>query len=1021
MAQIRALLSGRAQYYDGGVRPMETKICLSADRAERRKVLLALRDTKLREAYRFLQARSYALNPTTPYFQEERFETAEGDFCISRFEIIPLRGVKGGVRAVYDAVLQAAFNAEIIISETSGNITIREEDDDLNDDNVSQMRLVSQTNRGALLENNLVHFSDFSPGESGVDGDKSSSAMTATDFVDEDDLYPYRPLERVRRDATAAMLVTSFMDSTHEVSVKGDNSRASLGDEEGEFVVVIKRWSCSRICHTDLDLPKQTVLELRESSMALLLPGEGWALESDVQHSPTATWGPGSDQQTAATVSTGKQDRIQRGRNSDENIPVKKKRIYKKRKPTHTIRKEEKQALGEEIQALEAKLEALKFQVLMQRGDKDKCLRKKEAHNSALRDVVQEQHLILAKARAMLLGCIQRPSYEVRPIEMYIHLTIDREERHETLKALRVPKIEYARRFIEHRSHGLHPTAEYFHEEKYESPEGDYCNVRFDRNPLRGVKGGIRAVANALLNAAFNAEIIISETSGNITIREDDDDSEENFSQMRLLTQSTRGVLVENNIARFEDMSHLGEVEGQDGAYALATTDFVDQDDRCVSIFPLVMTSIGAHYAGNNRSSMTSFPSSFNRQDSIEDDSEEYGADRHAAAALRGLSVRSKAVEQVSVKPDSESEASFESTAVEKPVKRKRIYKKRKATHTVRKEEKQALEAELNELQARLEELKVQTIVEGDKKEYSQQKRQARSEVLREAVHEQHLVLARAQAMLAKQSQQSLYRLHPTEMKIRLGIDAAQRIRTLSELRELKLNEARRFLVERTRGLDPTRPYFEEERYDTLDGDYCIARFDVTQFRGVRGGVREVFEAMKQTAFNAEIIISETSGNITIREDDELGDENLSQIRLVSQTPLGIQTETSLVVFSDYTQCQMNKWDLAEDGHYAIMASDFVDEDELHPYRPQERLRRDSTSVIMITSFREAKIKQAGIKTESEDELVVVATRWAITSLRKPSMDIPSHLFHDVRNAHGCWADLMYSCVRQVLGLPVIP
>ncbi|KAF4316831.1 hypothetical protein G195_009659 [Phytophthora kernoviae 00238/432] len=940
MAQIRALLSGRAQYYDGGVRPMETKICLSADRAERRKVLLALRDTKLREAYRFLQARSYALNPTTPYFQEERFETAEGDFCISRFEIIPLRGVKGGVRAVYDAVLQAAFNAEIIISETSGNITIREEDDDLNDDNVSQMRLVSQTNRGALLENNLVHFSDFSPGESGVDGDKSSSAMTATDFVDEDDLYPYRPLER---------RASTLFEIT--LSIAGRQSETGALQFRPHF---------------------------------LFFP-------------------------------------FQRQRASRQRALLKKKRIYKKRKPTHTIRKEEKQALGEEIQALEAKLEALKFQVLMQRGDKDKCLRKKEAHNSALRDVVQEQHLILAKARAMLLGCIQRPSYEVRPIEMYIHLTIDREERHETLKALRVPKIEYARRFIEHRSHGLHPTAEYFHEEKYESPEGDYCNVRFDRNPLRGVKGGIRAVANALLNAAFNAEIIISETSGNITIREDDDDSEENFSQMRLLTQSTRGVLVENNIARFEDMSHLGEVEGQDGAYALATTDFVDQDDRCVSIFPLVMTSIGAHYAGNNRSSMTSFPSSFNRQDSIEDDSEEYGADRHAAAALRGLSVRSKAVEQVSVKPDSESEASFESTAVEKPVKRKRIYKKRKATHTVRKEEKQALEAELNELQARLEELKVQTIVEGDKKEYSQQKRQARSEVLREAVHEQHLVLARAQAMLAKQSQQSLYRLHPTEMKIRLGVDAAQRIRTLSELRELKLNEARRFLVERTRGLDPTRPYFEEERYDTLDGDYCIARFDVTQFRGVRGGVREVFEAMKQTAFNAEIIISETSGNITIREDDELGDENLSQIRLVSQTPLGIQTETNLVVFSDYTQCQMNKWDLAEDGHYAIMASDFVDEDELHPYRPQERLRRDSTSVIMITSFREAKIKQAGIKTESEDELVVVATRWAITSLRKPSMDIPSHLFHDVRNAHGCWADLMYSCVRQVLGLPVIP
>ncbi|EEY53941.1 uncharacterized protein PITG_07591 [Phytophthora infestans T30-4] len=142
-----------------GVRPMETKICLSADREERRRVLHALRGVKLREARRFLRARSSGIKPNTPYFQEERYESADGGFCIARFEITPLHGVKGGVRAVFDAVLQAAFNVEIIISETSGNITVRE-DDDMNDERVSQMRLVSQTSRGVLVENNLVHFTE---------------------------------------------------------------------------------------------------------------------------------------------------------------------------------------------------------------------------------------------------------------------------------------------------------------------------------------------------------------------------------------------------------------------------------------------------------------------------------------------------------------------------------------------------------------------------------------------------------------------------------------------------------------------------------------------------------------------------------------------------------------------------------------------------------------------------------------------------------------------------------------------
>ncbi|GMF24860.1 unnamed protein product [Phytophthora lilii] len=257
MAQVRALLSGHTQNHMSGVRPMETKICLSADRAERRGVLHALRGAKLREAERFLRARSNAINPTTPYFHEERYETASGDFCIVRFEITPLRGVKGGVRAVFNAVLQAAFNAEIIISETSGNITVRE-DDDLNDDGVSQMRLVSQTNRGVLLENNLVHFAEYSRGENGKDG-KGSYALTATDFVDEDDLYPYRPLERVRRDATAAMLLTSYI----EPATKGDVK----SEKEGEQVVVVTRSSCSRICHTDLSISREALLDLRQNSI----------------------------------------------------------------------------------------------------------------------------------------------------------------------------------------------------------------------------------------------------------------------------------------------------------------------------------------------------------------------------------------------------------------------------------------------------------------------------------------------------------------------------------------------------------------------------------------------------------------------------------------------------------------------------------------------------------------------------------------------------------------------------------
>ncbi|KAF4139269.1 hypothetical protein GN958_ATG11485 [Phytophthora infestans] len=254
--------------------------------------------------------------------------------------------------------------------------------------------------------------------------------------------------------------------------------------------------------------------------------------------------------------------------------PMKKKRIYKKRKSTHALRKEEKRVLQAEVAALQVKLKNLELQTLVRLGGDDTVLNNKAAHNVVLRDLVQEQHLAVAHAQGKLMSCAQRYSYQTRPTKMFIHLLADREERLETLKAVRGPKLYYARRFIQHRSLGMHPTAEYFHEERYETPEGDYCNVRFDRVPLRGVKGGIRAVLDALKYAAFNAEIIISEASGNLTIREDDDVIEEECSQLRLVARTCRGFLVENNLVHFTDFAHTEE-----GSYAVTAADFVDEDE----------------------------------------------------------------------------------------------------------------------------------------------------------------------------------------------------------------------------------------------------------------------------------------------------------------------------------------------------------------------------------------------------------------------------------------------------------
>ncbi|ETN01566.1 hypothetical protein PPTG_17027 [Phytophthora nicotianae INRA-310] len=281
------------------------------------------------------------------------------------------------------------------------------------------------------------------------------------------------------------------------------------------------------------------------------------------------------DLQTLVAVATRAAEEDQ---SDDSARPPKKKRVYKKRKSTHTVRKEERLALETEIQELQSKLDTLKLRVLIQNGEEDASLNKQTMHNSALRDAVLEHQLVAAKAQAMLTNCTQHQSYKIRPTESYIYLPTNQTHRCKTLRNLRPSKLQYARQFIQQRSVGLHPTAEYFNEERYETPEGDFCNVRFDRTCLHGVRGGVRAVFEALKLAIFNAEIVLSEASGNITVREDDNmDDIDDFSQMSLVTQSTLGLLVENNLVHFSELV-FGDKDSD--TYAVAAVDYVDKDDR---------------------------------------------------------------------------------------------------------------------------------------------------------------------------------------------------------------------------------------------------------------------------------------------------------------------------------------------------------------------------------------------------------------------------------------------------------
>ncbi|RLN32439.1 hypothetical protein BBJ28_00002276 [Nothophytophthora sp. Chile5] len=206
--------------------------------------------TKLRTAYEFIMAPSGPTDPDPILFSENRFETTEGDFCCVRFETIQFPGVKS-LKQVFDALSFYKSNMEIIISERLGHITVRDDYDTI-DDYAYNTRVLSTNERGIVTEGNMVSFRHlFGEGDAGFG---SETGIMAVDFVDEDALHPYISSQRVRRDVSAAIVLTASKKS------KGSSSK-----DDDEVVVTMRRASFLKLHQPEFPLSELALEDLRDT------------------------------------------------------------------------------------------------------------------------------------------------------------------------------------------------------------------------------------------------------------------------------------------------------------------------------------------------------------------------------------------------------------------------------------------------------------------------------------------------------------------------------------------------------------------------------------------------------------------------------------------------------------------------------------------------------------------------------------------------------------------------------------
>ncbi|KAG6946230.1 hypothetical protein JG687_00016828 [Phytophthora cactorum] len=210
-------------------------------------------------------------------------------------------------------------------------------------------------------------------------------------------------------------------------------------------------------------------------------------------------------------------------------------------------------------------------------------------------------------------------------------------------------------------------------------------------------------------------------------------------------------------------------------------------------------------------------------------------------------------------------------------------------------------------------------------------------------------------------------------------------------VRTQKLRNAYDFLMAPGRFVDSNKPHTSDQRYETSEGDICSWHLEAIHFPGVES-LEQVWEALLFHYNNIEIGISERLGHTTVRDDYDAIDGSVYNTRVLSRSDNCIPLESSIVTFSH----------LFTGEDEGILALDSVDEDELYPYFPNERVRLDTSGAIVLTANR-----------RSEDEVVVTLRRAAFLKLYNPQLPVSEATRQELQAGIGRWRDVLMKTIRS--------
>jgi len=194
------------------------------------------------------------------------------------------------------------------------------------------------------------------------------------------------------------------------------------------------------------------------------------------------------------------------------------------------------------------------------------------------------------------------------------------------------------------------------------------------------------------------------------------------------------------------------------------------------------------------------------------------------------------------------------------------------------------------------------------------------------------------------------------------------------------------------------QPHLSDERFETANGDVCSAVFQTVHLPGVRS-VKQAFDALLFSLNNAEITISERLGHVTVRDDYGGVDGKTLNARIVSTNDDGVATEINCAMMAQLFDTTA---DVCGGKPCGIAVINSIDGDELYPYAPSERVRKDVVAAFVLTQSHPGGAR-------------VTLRRAAFVKLHRPEFAISEAVWQEMQQEAAQWGDVVVRSIRSVL------